>query len=251
MAGTTRDRADAASSGRLRRWLLAVVVVVALAFGATGWFDRSRSEQLGLEAAGGVVIVNDAGPVTIRSRPADGSGVVVTHHDSWLWSGPVIEAQVESDTAVVRVRCRSWTPCRSSVEVSVPDGRSVSVTSLEGVDVGRFEGALEIFAGDDGVVAGPVLGSLRVLTTGPILANALEATDVDLFSSAGITLGFERSPDRLSIVGSTEPITVDLPNQRFRVEIDSPEPAVVELRTSETSDRRISVRSDGPITLTR
>ncbi len=249
---------------------MALLVLLAAFVAFSSLADRSRVGSLDLVSETGSVItrltvVNDAGPVRISrfERQSlddplfDENGVIsdgpqVLHVDSFLVSGPSVESDVDGSEMVVRVRCETRMPCRSRIEVVVPDGIAVLVVAPNGpVQVDGFVGELSIFSGDGGVVLGPVDGSARVVTQGDVIGSGLDADDIEVASIAGVVdLEFATLPTALTVRGSEEEVLIELPVRRIQIDAQTSagEP-LIDARTTDRGDRKVVVRSDGPISV--
>ncbi len=256
-SGRTRQLRSTEGKGRLR--LLAIpLVLVGLAFGASGWFDRSAEETVDLGPVRRLVVVNDAGPIRIRANTDDDPAGVATlvHFDSWLVKRPLVEIDVGSfegqAAAVARVTCQTRFPCRSSVELAVPNGIEIVVVSTQGVvEVGRFDGSLTVYAAGRGAVLGPLKGTVRVVSDGPVQGFNLRVEKISVSVAAGeVDLSFASPPDELDVVAAAEPVSILVPTNRFQLDVSTTsEEVLLDIRTSERSDRTIVVESEGPVSV--
>ncbi len=193
------------------------LVVVAAFVAFLGWGDRSASSTVEL-ADDDLLIVNVAGPVTLRSSPAGDSGgatATATVSESWLWSRPEISASSNDGRGVLQVRCPGRGPCRAALDVVVPAGADVVVIAGAAVTVTRFDGSLTVLAADGPVALGPVSGSARVVSAGPIDGHGLLASALDLSSSDDVALTFDTAPDSVVLAGAN--VRVEVPDDDYLV----------------------------------
>lgn len=235
----------------------AVLALAAIGVLATTWLSSTERADRSL-ATGDLLVVNDAGPVRIRAldqlevEPGDPApaGVVVRTSSSWLLRAPVIEVVERDGTAAVRVRCQTRLPCRSAVEIFAPSSMAISVVAAEHqVQVDRFDGALSIFAGDGGVALGSVQGSVSVVSGGPVVGRSLGPSQltVDVVDD-DVSLTYLDSPTVLSVVGGEGSVEIDVPSTDYFVDAVSPA-STIEIDSDPESERRITVRSDGAVSI--
>ncbi len=252
----------------IRRLLLALGTVVLVVF-ASSWQARSSRSITTFDAAGTVLIVNDAGPVRIRSLEAIGAaidgvevpgdasaadvvdtgGVVVRSSDSWLLRRPVVESLFEDGSLVVRVTCPGRFPCRASLEVFVADGVELTVVAASDmVEVDSFDGALLVVSGDEGVVLGSVSGSVSVVSDGPVRASSLGPSELSIDVVDDIVeIAYLDAPTVLAVNGGEGAISIELPGDvDYAVDIEAPAQDV-RVDVDDLSERRVSVRSSGSV----
>ena len=232
--------------------MLLPVLAFGLAVAGSGWFDRSAEETLDLATPARVLLVNDAGPVRVRSHDAADGGASLTYRDSWLVRRPTLEQETGIEGAVIRLTCATWLPCRSSTELSVPAGTEVVVVSSVGlVEVGDFDGVISVFSTGEGVALGAVSGSIRIVSEGSVEGFSLTADAVEVLVSEGDAhLRFARSPSELAIAADQGAAQVSVPNQRFVVDaVSTSADVTLDLRQSETADRVIVIRAAGPVVI--
>ncbi len=242
------------------RWAGLLFVAGLLVLASASWFDRTEQVVVDLGSVTSVSVTNDAGP--IRIRPAsDGveagigaaNAVTVVRFDSWLFRGPTTEiVDTSRSGAAVSVECATRLPCRSSVEVYVPDGIDLTVTTDVGlVEVDAFDGRLTIDGSDRGVAVGPVSGSVVIDSPGPVTGFDLRLDELDLRSGLGpVDLVFVTPPDRLGIAGGSGRIDVEVPTNRFVVDVTSEsDDVVLDVRVDERSLRSIVIESVGPVSV--
>ncbi len=243
--------------------------VIVLVVAASSWLARSSRSITGFEAAGTVLIVNDAGPVRVRSLASLGAdvdgveaasddsgaaaiaagGLVVRSSDSWLLRRPVVESLFEDGGLVVRVTCPGRLPCRASLEIFVADGVELTVVAASDmVEVDSFDGSLLVFSGDEGVVLGSVSGSVSVVSDGPVRGSSLGPSEltVDVVDDL-VEIAYLDAPTVLAVNGGAGAISIELPGDvDYAVDIEAPAPDV-SVDVDDLSERRVSVRSSGPV----
>ena len=238
--------------------MVALGLIVLLVFGST-WFasDRTGIHHVGVGAE--VLIVNDAGPVRVRSLDSyDGEqagqmsgGTIVRTSESWLLRGPKIEQLTEGDSAAFRITCPNRLPCRASVEVFVPSGVALSVVAADDlVQVDAFDGAMSIFAGDGGVVLGTVTGSVSITSDGPVTGTSLGPAQltVDVVDD-DVSLTYLDPPAVLAVQGGEGAVTIDLPPVAdYAIDAEGAE-TVIGIESELTADRLVSVRSAGAVSI--
>lgn len=178
-----------------------------------------------------MLVVNMAGPVRVTTGPT----ASVTHRDSWMLRRPEVSASSRDTESVVRVRCETRTPCRSSLEVVAPPSVELVVVSSGTVSVERFDGELTVLADESAVALGPVSGSARVVAGGDITGSAMR---VDSFDAS--TLG-----SVVSVTFDTEPATVFVGGADERVELTLP------AADDGTPEADVSVDSIGEVAIVR
>ena len=256
MASPVRSRGQGARSDESpRRWgriLVAVLVLVFAGVAMAGWFDKSEATLVELGSPQRILFVNDAGPVMVRTVEDDrvGSGSSLVHADSWLFSRPQVQIESDLDGVVVRLSCRPRFPCRSSAELVVQPGVELVVVSTDGLlEVSRFEGDMTLYGSGRGVVVGPIVGSARIVSDGPIRGFDLFLTELNVLAGAEeVDLTFARSPAELTVETGVGPVRLVLPNRQFHLDVETAsEDTQLEVRTSETANRVIVVRALGPV----
>lgn len=239
-------------------WILGVpVVVIVLMTAALAWFDRSEVYEIDIGPASRILLVNDAGPIRIRSTPDGSMNAGLTRYDSWLLDRPRLEVETDttstSNEVAVRITCQRTFGCRSSTELSVPAGIELVVVATAGmVEVDRFDGALTVYASDDGLVLGPVGGSLRIVSAGPVRGNDLVTEEIDLLvADDRVELGFVTAPSAISIEAGVEPVVVALPtDEPYRIDVDTGAGAQrVDVVSDPDAERVVVIRSLGPVSV--
>ena len=235
-----------------------VGLIVLLVFGTT-WLasDRSGVHELGVSSE--LLIVNDAGAVRVRSLDSyDGEevgevngGAIVRTAESWLLRGPLIEQLIDGDSSAFRMTCPSRFPCRATLEVFVPDGVALSIVAADDlVQVDAFNGSMSIFAGDGGVVLGTVTGSVSIISDGPVTGTSLGPAElsVDVVDD-DVSLTFLDSPTVLAVLGGEGSVTIEVPpGDDYAIDAEGVE-TEISIETEPTSDRLISVRSAGSVSI--
>lgn len=257
---------------RWRRRLLLTLGFVVLAVFASSWLARTDRSITTFEAAGTVLIVNDAGPVRVRSLQALGAaddgvevggdtsgvtavatdGVVVRSSDSWLIRRPVVESLSQDGGLVVRVTCPGRLPCRASLEVFVAGGVELTVIAASDmVEVDSFDGALLVVSGDEGVVLGSVAGSVSVISDGPVRGSSLGPTEltIDVVDDE-VEIAYLDVPTVLAVSGGAGTISIEVPGDAdYAVDIEAASQNVT-VDVDDLSERRVSVRSSGAVAVT-
>lgn len=232
---------------------LAILIVASLM--VLGWIDRSQrtvvqlGDSVAATAPSRLVVVNSAGPVSVRT----GETTSVAHNDSWLFGRPQVELETLNGETLFRVRCQSWGPCRSSLEVVVTPGTELLVASTGFVNVDSFDGLLTVLAETSGVSMGPIMGSVRVVAHGDITGTALRAIELDVATVSGsVKLDLLEPADNLLVSAGPPGVVVELPEGEFAVwvEADGDDVEVdVPLLEDDTSGPSIVVRSAGPVVI--
>ncbi len=256
-------------SSRWGRRLLIVFGSIIVVVFASSWLARSSRATTTFDRAGTVLIVNDAGPVRVRTlgaldagvdglgigvddvaaATAEAGGVVVRSSDSWLLRRPVVESLLEDGDLVVRVTCPSRLPCRSSLEVFVPDGIELTVVAASDmVEVDGFAGALLAVAGDEGVALGSVSGSVSVVSDGPVRGTTLGPSEltVDVVDDV-VSLTYLDAPTVVAVNGGGAEISIELPGGvDYAVDIEALTQEIG-VDVGDEAERRVSVRSTGSV----
>ncbi len=230
-----RDLDERNRGPRRPRWLVpAVLVVVLLAL--LGRFNRSQQETIELGTPSRIIVINNAGPITIRQGPVS----KVTHRDSWAFGQPTFEIEVDESDILIRVMCTSRTPCRSSVSLEVTGAPDLLVMADGFVDVDQFDGKLTVFSSKGGVALGPLSGSVRVVSNGPVTGAGLETDLLDVSSSEDVDLWFggDVVDHRLQIV-SSEGDERAISDEAIRIEI----------ATDGEAASSVAIRTDGEVYL--
>lgn len=239
-----------------RRGLAAVVLIASIVLGST-WFSSSSSEVVAIGANDTLLIVNDAGPVRVRSLESydddaamvDGGMVRVSQ--SWLLGAPEIEVLNGATGSALRATCPSRFPCRVSLEVFVPDGVELSIVAAnDQVQIDAFSGAMSVFAGDGGAMLGDVSGSVSVVSAGPVSGASLgpDELTVEVIDSS-VSLVYLDAPTVLSVVGGRADVSIELPpRQAFAVAVDA---ATVDLaiESDAEAERTVTVQSAGSVSI--
>ncbi len=247
-----RSRRQTEPRRRWRRLLTVPLLLILLAVLGSSWFDRTDVTTIEIGATNRILLVNDAGPIRIRSLAESEGPPELVLRDSWLIRRPELEQVAGAEGVVIRLSCPTRFPCRSAAELSVAAGTEVVVVSTDGlVEVGRFDGSLTVFSSGEGVALGAISGSTRVVSDGVVFGSDLQSTSASVMASEGdVDITFSRSPAALVIEADGGRVDVVVPNQRFRLDIESSEGTIVaDVRESETADRTILVRSVGPVTV--
>ena len=246
-----------------RRWRRRMIVVLALAasfvVGST-WFASSTEAVETFPDADRILLINDAGPVRVRSvssfdgvldEPVSVAGIIVRASQSWLVRGPRVESVTEGDSLVVRVTCPSRFPCRAALEIFVPSGVQLSVVAARHmVQVDTFDGALSIFAGEEGVVLGSVAGSVSIVSDGPVSGATLGPAELTIeVVDAPVELTFIDPPMLLSVTAGTRDVFIALPTEEeYLVDATAPSLAIA-VDSNELSERLVSVRAEGSVSI--
>ena len=241
-----------------RRGIAALGFLLILVLGTT-WLGSSRTTVHGVGASQELLVVNDAGPVRVRSLAAydgdevdiESGGVIVRSSESWLLQGPKVELLTEGGSSAFRITCPNRLPCRASVEVFVPGGIALSVVAANDiVQVDSFSGAMSIFAGDGGVVLGTVSGSVSIASDGPVRGTSLGPSEltVDVVDD-DVLLTYVDAPSVLAIMGGDGDVLVELPpNEDYAVDVQAGE-IELGIESDPTADRLVSVRSTGAVSV--
>ncbi len=230
-----RDRDERHRGPRRPRWLVPAVVVCLL-LAMFGRFDRSEQETIELGTPSRIIVINNAGPVSIRQGPVS----KVTHRDSWAFSQPMFEIEVIESDILIRVMCNGRMPCRSSISLEVTGAPDLLVMADGFVDVDQFDGKLTVFSSKGGVALGPLSGSVRVVSNGPVTGAGLQTDLLDVSSSNDVDLWFggEVADHRVQIV-SAEGDDRAISDEAIRIEI----------ATNGEADSSVAIRTDGEVLL--
>lgn len=248
---------DAAARWR-RGGIAALGLIVLLVFGTT-WLASQRTGVHDLGVSSELLVVNDAGPVRVRSLASyDGDrtelmsgGMIIRTSESWLLRGPEIEQLTDGDASAFRVTCPNRLPCRASVEVFVPRGVALSVVAAEDlVQVDAFDGAMSVFAGEGGVVLGSVTGSVSITSNGPVRGKSLGPAQLTVDVVDGdVSLTYLDPPSVLAVLGGEGDVTIEVPPaEEYAIDAEGGETAIG-VESELTADRLISVRSEGSVSI--
>ncbi len=230
---------------RRRRGLLALGGLGAFLFAFTGYLDRSGSGDVTVGAVDRLVIINTAGPVTVRS----GAETVLSHEDSWLLSRPRVETASADGETVIRVACEGLGPCRSSVSLEIAGDPDLVILSAGSIEVDRFDGQMTAVSSAGDVVLGPVQGSARLLADGRIDGFALQVDQLDAASVTGeVMLDFASAPRSVMVDGPGD-VALSLPDDGYAVETELAGELSVDVDQPEGAGRRIEVRADGDVAI--
>lgn len=255
---------DARSPWR-RRLLVAAGLLVLLVF-ASSWLASSSRTVEAFDPVDAVFVVSDAGPIRVRSWSSvdealqaelaagvegqlDLDGVVVRASGSWLVRRPDLESLRQGGELAVRSTCDTRLPCRATLEVFVPDGLQLTVVAASDMaQVDSFDGALLVFAGDEGVVLGSVAGSVSVVSDGPVRGSTLGPREltVDVVDDP-VQLTYLDVPTVLAVSAGTGSVTVELPSTAaYAMDIRSVAPSI-SVESDDRSDRLVSIETDGRV----
>jgi hypothetical protein len=108
------------------------------------------------------------------------------------------------------------------------------------VDVDQFDGKLTVFSSKGGVALGPLSGSVRVVSNGPVTGAGLETDLLDVSSSEDVDLWFggDVVDHRLQIV-SSEGDERAISDEAIRIEI----------ATDGEAASSVAIRTDGEVYL--
>lgn len=245
---------------RWRRWVIVLLALVGSLVVGTTWFGSSTRTVETFPDANRILLVNDAGPVRVRSMASfDGvldqsvsaAGIIVRSSQSWLVRSPRIESATEGQSMVVRATCPTRLPCRVAVEIFVPPGIQLSVVAARDmVQVDNFDGALSIFAGEEGVVLGSVSGSTSIVSDGPVRGGTLGPTELTIeVVDDPVELTYIDPPMLLSVSAGTRGVLISVPTDEDYL-IDAEAPVVtIGIDSTESSERLISVRAGGTVSI--
>lgn len=247
-----------AEESKRRRWWLAALGLVLLVVVGSTWLASDRSSVYDVGVSPEVLIINDAGPVRVRSLESyDGDdevvsgGVIVRSSESWLLRGPRIEMLTEGDASAFRITCPSRLPCRASVEVFVPAGVALSIVAANDlVQVDAFDGAMSIFAGDGGVVLGTVAGSVSITSNGSVTGTSLGPSELTIAVVEGdVSLAYLDAPTVLAVRSGDGTVSVELPpDEDYAIDVQADE-STIGVESDAAADRLVSVRSDGSVSI--
>lgn len=249
-----------------QRVLLALVGLLVLTVFASVWLGSSSRSVETFDPVGAVFVVSDAGSVRIRSWSAvedsvraeladtvedriDEGGVVVRASDSWLVRRPDFESLRQGSELVVRSRCDTRFPCRSTLEVFVPDGIELTVVAASDmVQVDSFDGRLLVFAGDEGVVLGSVAGSASVVSRGPVRGSTLGPRELTVDAvDDPVQLTYLDVPDVVAVTAGAGSVTIELPSTAaYAMDIRAVD-ASISVDADGDSGRLVSIETEGRV----
>ena len=223
-----------------------------MVFFGFGWLDRTEDAELSFGDRRRIVVVSDAGPVSVVS----GDENRARHVDSFLLRRPTIELGTDDDEAVFRIRCDTSWPCRANTEIEVVPGVELVIISTNGtVQITSFSGDLTVFSDHDDVYMGPVSGSARVVSTSGDIAGfglGLEQLTVEV-GDAEMDLEFALPPLSVVLNNSQGDVALWLPDSGYRLmvrtENESVEQVDIQVGVDEASDATVSIRSGGAVTV--
>lgn len=238
--------ARSADSPARRRTLFVGLLVSVFLVG--GWLDRSAEERLGLIDTERLVVISDAGPVVVRAAEI----MTLTHQDSWLITEPTLEIVEGTTETVVRSRCDSSFPCRSTLTVTVPPGvELVVVASNDGAHVETFDGLVTVFSSDeDGLVTlGPIAGTARVVATGGrVEGYGLELDELDVeVVDARVRLQFKEAPRGLRVAGGRGSTRVSLPEGDYEIGVSTTQTADIDVASVPGAASLVNVITEGDV----
>lgn len=213
-----------------------------------GWFDQQTTTTVELESASRIRIESDAGPVEIIA----GDTARVRRRDSWLFSEPSYEQEVNAGGVVVRVSCPGRFPCRSALVVEVPPGTTLEIVASDGiVDVIRFDGDLSITStADDGVLLSRVQGTAEIVSSnGPVVGTAVGLDEVAVEVDDDIVdLHFVAPPTMVEVTAGRGAVDLFVPDVLYRLEVGTSDETVeIEVDRAAGSRRELIVQSVGPV----
>lgn len=232
-----------------------VLSTLVLFWVATAWLQRSEREVVEFESAGSYRFRSAAGPIDVT----DGDRPLLRYEASWLLSGPALAVEPvdggpPDDVAgpsSITVSCPGAFPCRAASRLEFPPGSRVDVGSSGGdVSVVGFVGDLTIEAdGRSEVFLGPLAGSLTVATeTGGVFGFGLNADDVEIGTTGGeIELRFATRPRRVVIRSGSEPVTLELPDGDYAVNVKGGSSITIGVGRLAGADSEILVQAGGPV----
>jgi len=118
------------------------------------------------------------------------------------------------------------------------------------VQVDNFDGALSIFAGEEGVVLGSVSGSTSIVSDGPVRGGTLGPTELTIeVVDDPVELTYIDPPMLLSVSAGTRGVLISVPTDEDYL-IDAEAPVVtIGIDSTESSERLISVRAGGTVSI--
>lgn len=251
---------------RWPRWLLIAAGFLILLLFASSWLAGSSRVVEAFGPVDDAFVVSDAGPVRIRSwstvdetvlaelgDAAEGSDlerdVVVRATTSALVRRPQLESLREGGGLVFRSTCDTRLPCRSALEVFVPDGMELTVVATSDmVQVDSFEGALLVFAGDAGVALGSVAGSVSVVSGGPVQGSTLGPAELTVeVVDASVQLTYLDVPEVLAVSAGSGPVTIELPSEAAYAADIRADDVAVSVDVDDQSERLVSVDTEGRV----
>lgn len=228
---------------------MGLLVAIVLSVFVVGWLARSDVDRLELGTPAAVLVVNLAGPVEVL----EGDGpVVVEAAVSYLVARPSVDTASGAERGVVRASCPDWVPCRVALTVQVPPGTPVEVISPHDmVSVGAFTGPLRIVSDDGRVALGPVSGPLDVTVgSAPVRATDVRSGEVRIEAVSGPVEVVARAvPRELTVRARSSPVTVSVPEARYRLDLRGDPVDQGDLVTSRRADGAVTIDTDGSVRL--
>ncbi len=231
----------------VRRWpvLLGLAITVFL---VDGWMDRSSEDRVDLAPTGRILVISDAGPIVVKSGPTNS----LKHSDSWLFSRPGLEVSERPDETIVRSRCSGFSPCRSTLELTVTPGiELVVVAAEEGAHIEHFDGRFTVFSSSEHglVTLGPITGTGRVVAAGGSVEGFglhLDQLDVEVLG-ARVMLQFAEVPTAVNVRGGRAATSLRLPAGDYDLGISSPRAVSIGFDSVPGAASTVTVVSDGVV----
>ncbi len=225
---------------RRRRWWLLPALIVGTLIVFLGWFDRSEETTVELGTPSRIIVINDAGPVSV----SQGDVSAVTRRDSWVLAQPSAQIEVQESDILIRVLCPGRTPCRSAIDLQVTGAPDLVIIADGFVDIDRYEGKLTVFSTRDGVALGPLRGSVRVVANDSVTGAGLDTDLLDISAGGDVDLWFDRRARRFRVqILGEDGVERELTPRSLDVDIG--------IEVEGGADRSIAIRTNGDVRLRR
>lgn len=221
----------------------AVVPLLCVAFLVGGWLDRRETTAVELPAAEQILVISDAGPVVV----SDADELSVVRRDSWLVRRPQWDTAQSDDGLVLRATCGRFWPCRSALEVGLPDGMAAVIVATGGsVHINGVDGDVTVHAPIDSgaVTLGSLSGSFRVVAEGvPVEGFALGLSELEVrTSTSDVDLEFVTPPDRVRVDAADHSARLLLPEGIYELLVGTDE-FTTDLESTPGADHVVAVNA--------
>lgn len=197
-----------------------------------------------------IVVTIDEGSVVIDG---DGPDADATVDATARGSDPQIDVSSESGVLTISHTCGGGNDCSVDYAITLPEPTaSVEVTTGKGtITVVDIEGAVTLNGADGDIALNGVVGDVSVeLGRGSILGARLESVSASFSTEDGdIDVSFDEPVDQLDIATAKGNATTQLPGEPYKVESEAGKATDIQVETSETSPRTISIKASEDVTI--